>query len=214
MDKEIMKKLAQISGIPIGKFISIKKKDLSQVNFEEIFQKFEKPLFIKPSNSGSSIGVSKVMKLNELKKAIEKAFDFDNKILIEQGIKGRELEIGMLEIKGEIKTSSIGEIKYKKEFYDYDAKYSLDSATELIIPAKVNKITQKEIKKLAIKIFEVFECKDFARIDFFITEKNEVIFNEINTIPGFTQTSMYPKLWEASGINYPELIEILINNQL
>lgn len=167
------------------------------------------PMFIKPSNSGSSVGVNKANNKEELKQHIEYAAKFDTKILIEEGIIGKEVECAVLGNEEAI-ASCVGEIKPAEEFYSYDAKYkNEESRTD--IPAKIPEILSEEIRKQAIKAFKSIDGKGLSRVDFFIEDKtNEIYINEINTLPGFTNISMYPKLWEASGIAYQELLSKLI----
>ena len=180
---------------------------------EEIIQIVDKnlkyPMFIKPSNSGSSVGINKANTNEDLKKHIEYATKFDNKILIEQAIFGKEVECAVLGNE-EVIASCVGEIKPAEEFYSYDAKYkNEESRTD--IPAKIPEILSEKIRKQAIKAFKSIDGKGLSRVDFFIEDKtNEIYINEINTLPGFTNISMYPKLWESSGIAYQELLSKLI----
>lgn len=168
------------------------------------------PMFIKPSNSGSSVGVKKAKNKEELKQAIEYATNYDKKILIEQGIKGRELECAVLGNE-EIITSCVGEILPAEEFYSFDAKYT-NQESKTVIPARVNEKVQAEIKDKAKKAFKAIDGKGLSRVDFFLEdETNKIYINEINTLPGFTKISMYPKLFEQQGISYKELLDMLIN---
>lgn len=168
----------------------------------------ELPLFVKPANAGSSVGISKVKKVEELPKAIEKALQEDDKVIIEEAIVGREIEVAVL---GNEKpeASCIGEIFAANEFYDYDAKYQ-NEASETKIVFDLDEEKEKEIRDAAIRIYKAMGCSGLSRVDFFIKESGKVVFNEINTLPGFTNISMYPKLWEASGIPYDKLIDRLI----
>ena len=185
----------------------------SIITVEEIAEKAIKnlkfPMFVKPSNSGSSVGVRKAENKNELVENIEYASGFDNKVLIEQGINGREIECAVLGNE-EVIASCIGEIKAADEFYSYDAKYkNEESKTE--IPADLPEEISEEIRKLAIKAFKAIDGKGLSRVDFFVeNETNKIYINEINTLPGFTSISMYPKMFEASGISYKELLTKLI----
>lgn len=177
---------------------------------EVIDKNLEYPMFVKPSNSGSSVGINKAHNMEELKKAIEYAAKFDKKILIEQGIVGKEIECAVLGNE-EVISSCVGEIKPAEEFYSFDAKYK-NSESKVIIPADLPKEMSNEIRRLAIKAFKAIDGKGLSRIDFFVNEKTEEIFiNEINTLPGFTKISMYPKLFENIGIPYSELLDRLIN---
>ena len=183
------------------------------MNLDQIAQKVEQnlgfPVFVKPSNSGSSVGISKAANKQELKKAICHATQFDTKILIEEEIIGREIECAVLGNEA-IKATCVGEILPAEEFYTFDAKYK-NAQSRVVIPAEIPEEKQQEIKSLAIKAFQAIDGKGLARVDFFIREKdNQVCINEINTLPGFTQISMYPKLWEHCGLSYGELLDKLI----
>ena len=183
--------------------------DLNEVS-KIIDKNLEYPMFVKPSNSGSSVGINKAHNFEELKNAIEYAAKFDKKILIEQGIVGREIECAVLGNEDVI-SSCVGEIKPAEEFYSFDAKYK-NSESKVLIPADLPKEMSNEIRRLAIKAFKAIDGKGLARVDFFANEKTEDIFiNEINTLPGFTQISMYPKLFENIGIPYSELLDRLVN---
>ena len=182
-----------------------------ELKFEKIIEKLKFPMFVKPSNSGSSVGVKKANDVNELKLAIENASKYDRKIIIEEGIKGKEVECAILEKKDEIIASTVGEIKSAEEFYSFDAKYNIPNS-QTIIPAKIEKKLIEEIQKNAIKAFKSIDGRGLARVDFFIEEgTNNIYINEINTMPGFTKISMYPKLFESDKISYSELLDILIN---
>lgn len=208
MDKDIMKRLLRDAGIPIGKFIVIKSHEPIP-NYEKIKNQLGSPFFLKPANMGSSIGISKVHNNKEYKKSISKTFNFDTKIIIEEYIQGREIECAVLGNDNPI-VSILGEIKSNHEFYSYDSKYIDQNGAILEIPAKIDKKIMKKIQRLAIKTFKTLSCEGLGRVDFFLKNNNEIIVNEINTIPGFTKISMYPKLWEASGITYTKLIDQLI----
>ena len=195
--------------IYIDKEFNEKIVDLSEAS-KIISNNLKFPMFVKPSNSGSSVGINKAENIEDLKKYIEYASKFDKKILIEGGINGREVECAVLGNEDVI-ASCIGEIKSADEFYSYDAKYkNQESKTE--IPAKISKDIEQEIRKEAIKAFKAIDGSGLSRVDFFIEyETNQIYINEINTMPGFTSISMYPKLFEASGINYSELLDKLID---
>ena len=172
-------------------------------------KKLKFPMFIKPSNSGSSVGINKAKNIEELEKHIEYASKFDTKILIEEGIVGREIECSVLGNE-EVKASCVGEIKPAEEFYTFDAKYN-NIGSKLTIPANISKDLSEKVRKIAIKAFKAIDGKGFARIDFFVNDKtNEIYINEINTLPGFTSISMYPKLWENDGLEYSKLLDELI----
>lgn len=210
MDKDVMKRLFRDAGIPIVKFLVFYKKDESSLSFAVLQKELGLPFFVKPANAGSSIGVSKVASESEFIPAIDEAFKHDRKILIEQGLEVREIECSVLG--NEEKIASVpGEIIPTHEFYDYDAKYIDEDGARLEIPAKLSNEQVKKIQELAIKACEVLCIDGMSRVDFFLDKKTgEIYLNEVNTIPGFTSISMYPKLWEASGIPYSELIDRLI----
>ncbi|OGH75761.1 MAG: D-alanine--D-alanine ligase A [Candidatus Magasanikbacteria bacterium RIFCSPLOWO2_01_FULL_33_34] len=206
MDKEIMKKLFKEAGIPIGKFIVLKYGE--KITFEKVKKELGMPVFVKPVNMGSSVGISKVKNKKEYDTAIKEAFKFDLKVIIEENIAGREIECSVLGNNNPI-ASLPGEIIANQEFYSYDAKYiSQESVAE--IPAKLPRATIKKIQELAVKTFKILNCEGMGRVDFFIKKNGQVIVNEINTIPGFTNISMYPKLWEASGLPTGKLLDKLI----
>ncbi|MFW6281850.1 MAG: D-alanine--D-alanine ligase family protein [bacterium] len=211
MDKAVMKDLFFCNDIPQGKYITINKFDLKN-NFDElkklIEQEISLPCFIKPANMGSSIGISKINELFELEEALQEAFKYDYKVVIEENISAREVECSVLG-NIDIQTSLPGEIKSMSEFYDYKAKYE-DDSTKLVIPANIPVKIIDEIRDLAVKAYKAIDCRGFARVDFFLTEENEILVNEINTIPGFTRYSMYTKMWEATGIKYSDLIDKII----
>ena len=176
---------------------------------EKAIEHLKFPMFIKPSNSGSSVGIKKAHGKEELKEAISYASQFDNKVLIEQGIKGREVECAVLGNR-EVIASCVGEVKSAEDFYSYDAKYN-NQASKTEIPANLPENITKEIRKQAIKAFQAIDGKGLSRVDFFVEEgSHQIYINEINTLPGFTNISMYPKLWEASGIPYETLLDRII----
>jgi D-alanine-D-alanine ligase len=209
MDKEIARRLLNEAGIPTPKFIVLTR--TSKKSFEEIKSKLKLPFFVKPANLGSSVGDNKVKTELEFNSVVEEAFKYDNKVLIDEFIKCREIECSVLGNE-EVVASIPGEIIVSKdyEFYSYEAKYLDKNGAKLQIPAKLDNKEINEIQKLAIKTFKTLQCEGMGRVDFFLRENGELLVNEINTIPGFTKISMYPKLWEASGISYPELIDKLI----
>ena len=217
MDKDIMKSLFLAAGLPIVKHVSIlrsawQKEPEKVENF--VASKLKYPVFVKPANLGSSVGISKAHNRTELGPAIEEAAKFDRKIVIEQGVggkknKAREIECSVLG-NDEPAASVPGEIVPVKEFYDYNAKY-LDEGSELIIPAKLTKAETKKVQQLAVQSFKAVDCSGLARVDFLMDPATRKIYlNEINTMPGFTAISMYPKLWAASGLEYSDLIDRLI----
>ena len=217
MDKDIMKSLFRAAGLPIVKHVTVLRGDwqAEPKKTEKLVEsKLKYPVFVKPANLGSSVGISKAHNHKELGPAIAEAAKFDRKIVIEQGVggtkqKAREVECSVL---GNDKPSASvpGEIVPSKEFYDYDAKY-LDEGSQLIIPAKLTKAETKKVQELAINAFRAVDCSGLARVDFLMDPKTRKIYlNEINTMPGFTAISMYPKLWAASGLEYSDLIDRLI----
>ena len=208
MDKDIMKKLLREAGLPIGKFISFKSHQ-NRPTFKAITDQLGSPCFVKPANLGSSVGINRVENEEQYHEALDEAFSFDHKIVIEEFIEGREIECAVLGNENP-KASIPGEISSTHDFYSYEAKYLDDQGYKIEIPAIISEEQTSEIQKMAINTFQVLECEGFARVDFFLTKGNEILVNEINTIPGFTKISMYPKLWEASGIKYVALIDQLI----
>jgi len=213
MDKDLMKIIFQQKGLPILKWLTIKRKEW-QKDKEKILSLiqngFEYPLFVKPTNLGSSVGITKVHKKEELEKAIDLASSYDRKILIEQGLEEvREIECSVLG-NDEPRASVVGEVKPAGEFYDYDSKY-IDKETQLIVPADLPDGVSQEVQQIALLAFKAVDAAGMARVDFFVSKKeNKIYLSEINTIPGFTSVSMYPRLWEASGIPYSDLIDQLI----
>ena len=217
MDKDVMKSLFRAAGLPIVKHVTALRgqweREPKKVQ-KLVESKLKYPVFVKPANLGSSVGISKAHDRKELGPAIAEAAKFDRKIVIEEGVggknrKAREIECSVLG-NDDPKASVAGEIVPAKEFYDYDAKY-LDEGSELVIPAKLSKAEMKKVQTLAVAAFQAVDCTGLARVDFLMDPKTRKIFlNEINTMPGFTSISMYPKLWAASGVAYPELISRLI----
>jgi len=203
MDKEYMKDVFKSLNMPQAPYIVLKEESKINIPF---------PLIVKPANSGSSIGMTKVNNKEELNEAIEIAKKYDNKIIIEKFMQIRELECSVLEDKDNLIISDIGEIKPAKEFYDYEAKYE-NKHSQTIIPADIPEEIKKEIKEISKLLFIKFDLKGLSRIDFFYDETNKKVFiNEINTLPGFTKISMYPKLLMSIGISYKDIITKLIEN--
>ena len=224
MDKVYTKLIFEKANINQAEYIYIRKYNEKYIYIDEEFNerileleditkitndKLKFPVFVKPSNSGSSVGINKAHNIEELKNAIVEAGKYDNKILIEEGIVGKEVECAVLGNEDVI-SSCVGEIKSADEFYSYDAKYNNENSKTLI-PAEISEENSKEIQKLAIKAFKAISGRGLSRVDFFIEDKTEKIYiNEINTLPGFTSISMYPKLFEAVGISYEKLLDNLI----
>ena len=208
MDKDTMKRLLRDAQIPIGKFITVKSHEKAP-SYEEAVAVLGKPLFVKPANMGSSVGINKVYEKYEYTDALYEAFQYDTKIIIEENIHGREIECAVLGNE-EPAASVPGEIIPSHDFYSYDAKYLDKNGATLEIPAKLDENTKERIQKLAVKVSRTLCCEGLSRVDFFLKENGEIITNEINTMPGFTKISMYSKMWEASGVSYTELITRLI----
>lgn len=206
MNKDVQKRLLRDANIPVTKFKVYNKHD--QIDYQDI-KDLKLPLFVKPANSGSSVGVSKVENKDQFYKAVEMAFLNDNKILIEEGVIGREIEVSVLGNE-KIFVSVPGEIKSLHEFYSYKAKYLDPNGAQISIPADIGLEASKNIRKLALETYKVLGLEGMARVDLFLTKNNKIFINEVNTIPGFTKISMYPKLLDASGISYSKLIDKLI----
>ncbi len=217
MDKEFTKKLLAVEGLPVGDHIVLRP---GQHTMEaEQQQRLGLPVFVKPARGGSSIGVSRVTSWAELPAAVAAAREHDPKVIVEAAIVGRELECGVLELPdGRIEASTVGEIRVagvrgrEDGFYDFATKY-LDDAAELDVPAKIDDEVADAIRQLAIRAFEAIGAQGLARVDFFLTEDGPVI-NEINTMPGFTTISMYPRMWAASGVDYPTLLAAMVDTAL
>ena len=212
MDKDVSKRLCQETGIPVVPWITVHRwrweKEPAAVQ-AEIEEKFSYPLFVKPATLGSSVGMTKAHKSEELGAAIDLACEYGTKILVEKAVSAREIEVSVLG-NDEPQVSIPGEIVPHREFYDYTAKY-LEEGTQLKIPAELKPAQVKKLQGLAVQAFRALELSGMARVDFFLEKKGSKLYlNEVNTIPGFTSISMYPKLWEASGIPFRELIDKLI----
>ncbi len=204
LDKDIMKRLLKQAGIPIANFITCKKQDL--VSFEEAKKVLGLPMFVKPANTGSSVGVSKVENKKDFEKAIALSFKYDIKIIIEEMINGREIECGV--IGNDLpKVSVFGEIICRDGYYTYEAKCS-DGLAEYVIPAKLNQSILIKAQQIAVRVYKTLECEGMGRVDFFLKKNGDLVVNEINTIPG---PVMFRKLWEASGMSYQKLLDKLIN---
>ena len=215
MDKVFSKIMFSHAGIPTGKYCHFRQRDWHRKKIEKI-RAIEKtlgyPVFVKPANMGSSVGINKAHDQKELIAAIDEAFIYDSKVILEAFVKGREIECAVLEDGETIKASVAGEVIPSKEFYDYEAKYSADQDSQVVIPAGIDEKVMAQIRDYAIRAFEAIEGASLARVDFFLTEENEILINEVNTLPGFTNISMYPKMWEATGITYEALIDQIIQS--
>lgn len=211
MDKVTMKHIFAQAGLKQVKFTHMTRTEWENEQ-EAVCDKIENeigwPCFVKPANLGSSVGISKCQSKKELIAAMEEAYQFDRKVIVEEGVTAREIEVGILGNDAP-ECSVIGEIVPKKDFYDYKAKYE-DGDTALIIPAEITEKQQVEMKELAIRAFQSLDCSGLVRADFFLTESGDFLINEVNTMPGFTPFSMFPLLWKEAGVDYPQLIEKMI----
>ncbi|NRD77607.1 D-alanine--D-alanine ligase [Bacillus sp. BRMEA1] len=211
MDKVIMKNIFAQAGLAQVNYVAFIKSEW-EIAKEQTYIKVEDelgyPCFVKPANLGSSVGISKCRNRAELETAFAEAFQFDRKIIIEEGVVAREIEVGVLGNDAP-ECSVAGEIVPKKDFYDYKAKYE-DGETALIIPAEITDHEYEEIKDMAIRAFKALDCSGLVRADFFLTKEGKVLINEVNTMPGFTPFSMFPLLWKHTGVEYPQLIERLV----
>ena len=217
MDKEFTKKLLAVEGLPIGDH-AVLRPHQQTLELEER-ERLGLPVFVKPARGGSSIGVSRVTAWDLLPAAIAEARKHDPKVIVEAAVPGRELECGVLEFPdGRVEASTVGEIRVagvrgrEDAFYDFATKY-LEDAAELDVPAKVDDETAQQVRQLAIRAFRAIDCQGLARVDFFLTDDGPVI-NEINTMPGFTTISMYPRMWAASGVDYPTLLAAMVDTAL
>jgi D-alanine-D-alanine ligase len=213
MDKVVMKKLFRDASIPTAKFVHFSSSQRGKLRFSEIHDYLGVPFFVKPANLGSSVGISKVKSESGFSRAIDEAFKYDRKIIVEENVEGREIECSVLgnedpiaSVPGEVICTSIMD-----DFYSYQAKYIDEHGATLQIPAQLDQNVVTAIQNLAIKAFETLCCEGMALVDFFLKPNGIVYVNELNTIPGFTSISMYPKLWEASGKSYTQLISDLID---
>jgi len=217
MDKIMMKTIFSKLKLPQVNYLVFQNEDLNDKEVKnklinEILKKLNFPVFVKPSNSGSSLGISKVTNESEIFQALDKAWSIDQRILIEEGLEVREIECGIIGTSN-LLASEIGEVKYENDWYDYDSKYNLNS--KITIPAEIDPKTTKQIREIAIQSCTALNIFGFARVDFFIEKfSNKILINEINTIPGFTKKSMFPMLWKASGLNIEQLVAKLVDISL
>ncbi len=217
MDKILMKTIFSNLKLPQVNYLvfqneNLNEKEVKQKLINQILQKLNFPLFVKPSNSGSSLGISKVKNESEILKALNKAGEIDPRILVEEGLDVREIECGIIG-NSKLLTSEIGEVTYESDWYDYDSKYNLNN--KITIPAEIDSKTAKHIKEIAIQSCRALNIFGFARVDFFLEKySNKILLNEINTIPGFTKNSMFPMLWKASGLNIEQLVAKLVEISL
>jgi D-alanine-D-alanine ligase len=210
MDKDVAKRLLHHAGIPVADGIVLYRHQQDQYTFSDISAQFGLPVFVKPANAGSSVGVSKVDSAEAYHQALQEAFAYDTKILIEAAVVGKEVECAVLGNENP-KASIMGEIIPTKQFYSYEAKYLSTDGAKLHIPAHIDDQTSDALRQMAVKAFQVLCCEGMARVDFFLRIDNTFVLNEINTLPGFTKISMYPKLWEQTGLSYADLITELIS---
>lgn len=208
MDKDVMKRLLRDAGLGVGKYLTIRSHE-ERPTFDFVKKELGLPCFVKPANLGSSVGITKVTDAGHFDKALDEAFSYDRKVIIESFIEGREIECAVLGNEHP-KASVPGEISFTHDFYSYEAKYQDDKGYKIEIPAQLNESQVKAVQQAAIDTFRALECEGFGRVDVFLTKDDQIYVNEINTIPGFTKVSMYPKLWEASGLSYQDLITELI----
>jgi D-alanine-D-alanine ligase len=213
MDKAVFKYVMEANGLPVlpwRLFLSSEWTRRPEEILDEAEQALQYPIFVKPANLGSSVGISKCYKREELIAGMEEAASYDRRIIVEQGIRGRELEVAVLG-NDEPTASVVGEIRPRRDFYDYIAKY-VDEDSELIIPAPLEPHMAGEVQRLAVEAYKAIDCAGLGRVDLLLDrDSGRLYVNEINTIPGFTRISMYPKLWEATGLSYPELLDRLID---
>lgn len=209
MDKEITKRLLIQAGIQVAPYIAVKKVLDDRKLFEQATAQLGLPLFVKPACQGSSVGVSKVEDYASFHRALQLAFAYDRKVLIEQAIVGREIECAILG-NDQPRASVCGEVITQDQFYSYAAKY-IDGQSNTVIPANISAEAAAKIQAIALKTFVALECEGLARVDVFLKADGDVVVNEVNTLPGFTNISMYPQLWQASGLSYPDLISTLID---
>ena len=208
MDKDVTKRLLMERGIPVARYMLLRNQE--ELPFTDAVLELGETLFVKPCREGSSLGVSKVRTVEEYLTALQEAFAVDSKVLVEESISGREIESSVLGNDKPEAAPILGEIVPLREFYSYEAKYVDEDGAELVIPAEIDSEVSMQIRKTAVEAFQLTECRSMARVDFFLRADNSFILNEINTLPGFTNISMYPKLWEASGLSYSELLDRLI----
>jgi D-alanine-D-alanine ligase len=209
MDKGIMKRLLRDAGIPVGDFLTVGRPDRDDFPWQRVQNILGSPVFVKPANLGSSVGIHKVSSEEEYREAVRDALQFDRKIILEAFIPGRELECAVLGNDHPV-ASIVGEIVPKADFYTYAAKYLDDDGAELRIPAELPEDTAQMVQHSAVATFRALDCRGLARVDMFLTEDGQVLVNEINTLPGFTRISMYPKLWGHMGLSYSSLIDKLV----
>jgi D-alanine-D-alanine ligase len=209
MDKLATKEILMTAGIHVAPY-EAHYKGGKIPDFNQLSMRLGSPMFVKPARAGSSVGVSKVYSEEELVRALEVAHEHDDMVLIERGISGRELEVAVLGNLPNHEASGVGEVKPGDDFYSYDAKYDASSTSEVTIPAELDPAETERIRKAAEKTYEILGCRGLSRVDFFLADDGTLYVNEVNTLPGFTNISMYPKLWRERGVSYSQLIERLV----
>jgi len=209
MNKIITKKILRASDIDLADWLVVTEENLPKIKTQEIIDELGLPLFVKPASQGSSVGVMKVKKVDELIPAIKNALKYDPEILLEEAIIGQEIECSVLGNENP-KASMPGEVVPHDEFYSYRAKYLDKNGADLLIPARLLESTARQVQEIAVKAYKLLNVFGMARVDFFVTNTHDIYLNELNAIPGFTQISMYPKMWEASGLSYADLLDELI----
>lgn len=209
MDKDVTKRLLRDAGIPVSPWITVMRHQRHRINFAEVKDTLGLPCFVKPANAGSSVGVHKVTDEASFEAALDDAFQYDTKLLIEEGIVGREIECAVLGNE-DPQASILGEVIPQNDFYSYQAKYIDEKGALLEMPAKLTDEQVKQAQAIAIQTFQVLCLEGMSRVDFFLRGEDEWMINEVNTLPGFTKISMYPKLWELSGLPYGQLLDRLI----
>jgi D-alanine-D-alanine ligase len=210
MDKEFMKQALTAAGVPNSKYMVLRQNEV--LSYQNISKQLGMPFFIKPANAGSSVGVHKIKSESEFETKIKDSFSYDHKVIAEEFIQGQELECSVKGLNASPVASIPGELVVKHEFYSYEAKYLDAQGAEIIIPARISPDKMKELQDIAIKAYQALACDGLARVDFFLQPDGLLIVNELNTLPGFTKISMYPKMWEASGLKYGQLITELLND--
>lgn len=209
MDKEVAKRLLRDAGLAVAPFACFNRATAAEADHAALVEKLGSPLFVKPANQGSSVGVSKVRDEREFRDALALALSFDHKVLVEAAIAGREIECAVLGNERP-EASVCGEVVVHDDFYSYDTKYISETGADIVVPADIPAEAQERIRKIAVRAYRALDCAGLARVDVFLTPAGEVVINEVNTLPGFTRISMYPKLWEASGVGYTALITRLV----
>jgi len=209
MDKDVAKRLLRDAGLPVAPWVCIRRHEAADVDVQALIAHLGLPLFVKPANQGSSVGVSKVKQAGEFAKALQLALRHDHKVLVESAVVGREIECAVLG-NDRPQASVCGAVMVHDEFYAYDTKYINPDGADVVVPAAIDGDVQARIQQIALQAYQVLECAGMARVDVFLTADGQIVINEINTLPGFTRISMYPKLWDASGLGYTALITRLV----